>query len=159
MEKLFTWLKLEPHHVLDHKFLLTIIIGICCLGYALIYLVKYIIYKTKIKNLEIIMAKFPNYADVRYKIAEIYYNHKDYDNAIRYYKEALEIYPYNQLIKIKLAILLIEHKKDINSAFKLFAEIRFAPDCSLQSKNFIDKYLKNNNFYEQFYNEFSNKCT
>ncbi len=127
------------------------IIGTCIALYILLLIFNFFLHRAKIKNLEIAMARFPNYADVRYKIAEVYYNYGDYANAARYYKEALVIYPYNSSIKIKLAMLILEQQKDLEAAFKMFAEVRFAVDAEPRAKYIIDSYLKEKKLYEKFH--------
>lgn len=157
MEHIFELIGYRPAGGFDHTQILAIVIGICLGAYVLIVIAGFFIHRAKIKNLEIAMARFPNYADVRYKIAEVYYNYGDYDNAAKYYKEALDIYPYNSSIRIKLAMLLLEHKKDEDSAFKMFAEVRFAVDAEPRARYIIDAYLKEKKLYEKFHAGYAEK--
>jgi len=148
---------LRPAAGFDHNQILAIVIGTCLVLYALLYIFNFFVHRAKVRNLEIAMARFPNYADVRYKIAEVYYNYGDYANAEKYYKEALDIYPYNSSIKIKLAMLIMENKKDEELAFKIFAEVRFAVDAEPRAKYIIDTYLKEKKLYDKFHAGYAQK--
>lgn len=130
--------------------ILLAILSTCLFLYLLIWVIKYIMFRTRLKHFEIAMIKFPNYADVRYKIAEIYYNYGEYELAERYYRETLAIYPYNTAAKIKLAMLLIEYRGNAVEAFKLFAEMRFAVDVEHRAAVIIDNYLKSKKLYDKF---------
>lgn len=151
LDYIFDLIGYRPAGGFDHNQILAIVIGICLGAYALIFIANFFIHRAKVRNLEIAMARFPNYADVRYKIAEIYYNYGDFDNAAKYYKEALDIYPYNSSIRIKLAMLTLEHFKNEELAFKMFAEVRFAVDAEPRAKYIIDTYLKEKKMYEKFH--------
>jgi tetratricopeptide (TPR) repeat protein len=141
----------NPAEGFNYNQIAVAVIGTCIMLYILLLIFNYFVHRAKIKNLEIAMARFPNYADVRYKIAEVYYNYGDYDNAAKYYKEALVIYPYNSSIKIKLAMLILERRKDVETAFKMLAEVRFAVDAEPRAKFIIDNYLKEKKLYEKFH--------
>jgi len=141
----------KPAEDFNYNQIVVAVIGVCVLLYILLLIFNYFVHRAKIKNLEIAMARFPNYADVRYKIAEVYYNYGDYANASKYYKEALVIYPYNSSIKIKLAILTLEKQKDVETAFKMLAEVRFATDAEPRAIFIIDNYLKEKKLYEKFH--------
>ncbi len=130
--------------------ILTVIFSTCLFLYTVIWIIKYIMFKIRLKHFEIAMIKFPNYADVRYKIAEIYYNYGEYALAERYYRETLAIYPFNNAAKIKLAMLLIEYRGNVMEAFKLLAEIRFAADVEHRAAVIIDNYLKSKKLYDKF---------
>lgn len=130
--------------------ILLVVFSTCLFLYIIIWAVKYTLFRMRLKQFEIAMIRFPNYADVRYKIAEIYYNYGEYGLAERYYKETLAIYPYNTAAKIKLAMLLLEYRGNVMEAFKLFAEIRFATDVEHRAAVIIDNYLKGKKLYDKF---------
>gem|GEM_PF-5547709 len=157
METLSGYLRCYPNMVLDYNAILVAVIGTCLILYVFIFIFKYLVYRMKIKNLEIAMVRFPNYADVRYKIAEVYYNYGDFKSAEKYYRESLEIYPFNSAVKIKLAMLVLEGKNDIDGAFEIFAQIRFAVDCEPRARFVIDRYLKEKKLYDKFQSKYGSR--
>jgi len=134
----------------DTNKILMVVLSTCLFLYLVIWAIKYAMFKVRLKHFEVAMIRFPNYADVRYKIAEIYYNYGEYELAERYYRETLSIYPYNTAAKIKLAMLLIEYRGNVPEAFKLLAEIRFAADVEHRAAVVIDNYLKGKKLYDKF---------
>ncbi len=151
MEIIYKYAGYCPQKGFDYNYITIVVLTTCFLLYLLLFIFRYFVHKIKVKNLEIAMVRFPNYADVRYKIAELYFNCGDYDNALRYYKEALAIYPYNTSVQIKLAMLMLEYKKDEKTAFDIFARVRFAVDAEPRAKCIIDNYLKEKKLYEKFH--------
>jgi len=56
--------------------------------------VFYLFYFQEISRLEKIAREYPGYADVRIKLGRVFKDRHDYDKAIKYFTEALRIYPY-----------------------------------------------------------------
>jgi len=62
--------------------------------YAVIEGISRILFFKRLRELEVAMVRFPNYADVRAQIGALYYSHGYLDKAKNYYYEALKIYNY-----------------------------------------------------------------
>ncbi|MEZ7892344.1 MAG: hypothetical protein QMC67_11405 [Candidatus Wallbacteria bacterium] len=143
----------------DVKFILLVVFGTCFVLYLIIWLIQYIIHRIQIRNLEIAMVRFPNYADVRYRIAEAYYSYGDYENAEKYYRETINIYKFNVPAKIKLAMLLLDYRNNIEEAFAFLAQARFMDNPERRAVVIIDNYLKGKKLYEQFYAKYGSKAS
>jgi len=149
----FDFLKNINGDAFSTQHLILVVFSTCLVLYTIIGLVKFILYRIRLRDLEIAMTRYPNYADVRYKIAEVYYNYGKYDLAERFYREALSIYQYNNLVRIKLGMMLIDHKEMIEEGFAELARVRFASDVDKKSKFIIDSYLMQKNLYDKFHSK------
>lgn len=150
MVSMLSIFNLSTGGALDTNKILAVVLVTCVVLYAIVWIIKYVLFKIRIREFEVAMIRFPNYADVRYKMAEVYYGFGDYANAEKYYREALDIYPYNAPVKLKLAMLVYENRGDADEAMRLFAEMRFAVDVEHRTALIIDNYLKANKLYDAF---------
>lgn len=136
------------------QYILSVIFVTCFVLYLIIGIFKFILYRMRLRDLEIAMIKFPNYADVRYKIAEVYYNYGKFDLAERFYREALSIYQYNNMVRIKLGMLLIDQMEKTDEGFAELARVRFGTDSDKKAKFVVDSYLVQKNLYDKFHSKY-----
>ncbi len=76
--------------------------------YAVAVGVSHLVFKRRLHELEIAMARYPNYADVRAQLAALYYSHGYIRKAKQYYYEALKVYPFYLYARLKLALVCAE---------------------------------------------------
>lgn len=78
--------------------------------YAVIVGFSRIMFARRLRELEIAMARYPSYADVRAQLASLYLSYGYVTKAKQYYYEALKIYPFYLFARLKLAMVALDHQ-------------------------------------------------
>lgn len=132
---------------------LVLLLAIAVAGaiYAIMVGVSRLMFARRLRELEIAMARYPSYADVRAQLASLYYSYGYVKKAKQYYYEALKIYPFYLYARLKLALLSLEHQCP-DEALYHFRRIRIDAEQDptmvqlveglLREKGLIAEYLK-----------------
>jgi tetratricopeptide (TPR) repeat protein len=117
--------------------------------YAIYGGIMQLIFVKRMKELEVAMVRYPNYADVRAQLASLHYRYGHFKQAKIYYYEALKIYKYYHYARLKLALICLD-LKEMDEAMHHLRKIRI--DCG-QDQTMLDliaKMTKEHNIHETY---------
>jgi len=118
-------------------------------GYSVFIGVSRIFFLKRLRELEVAMVRYPNYADVRAQIASLYYSHNYLIEAKRYYYEALKIYPYYHYARLKISLICFE-ENNYEEAMHHLKKLRVNASHDHVMIDLIVKLVKEKSLYKEY---------
>lgn len=143
----------QPREFGAHEigFVLLLAVAVAGAVYAVFVGASRLMFARRLHELEVAMARYPSYADVRAQLASLYYSYGYIAKAKQYYYEALKIYPFYMYARLKLAMVCLDHQSP-DEALYHFRRIRIDAEQDpamvqlvegvLRERGLIAQYLK-----------------